>query len=239
MRARIFFLFVFAGLILLSCVPVEKIERHDFTSGYYKLKIPGNTPTHVYTKVDEDSLEVYNVIADGQNKTPDFNSLRRINISEIQSGNYFYKSCFVKNSVDVDLTTLILKYRPSLTSLPNQLNANINAAIYVGFRRDYYKAIPYKSPLNDEISFIRQIGFDGGIFAGIGSTFMSPSNTQNNITQEYDGMVFQKGVAGFITFDNMSVGVALGFDNLLDKNKSFWIYNQKPYIGLVIGISNF
>jgi hypothetical protein len=37
----------------------------------------------------------------------------------------------------------------------------------------------------------------------------------------------------------MSVGLAIGFDNLVDKNKSVWIYNQKPYIGLVIGIANF
>ena len=239
MKARILLLLIYVALILSSCVPVEKIERHDFTSGYYKLKTQGNEPARVYTKVEGDSLAVYPGIKEGKNESPDKSSLKKITIEEIQTGNYFYRSCFVKNSVDVDLTSVILKYRPPVAGVPNQLNSNVNAAIYVGFRRDYYQVIPYKSPLKDEISFIRQIGFDAGLFGGIGLTFMNATNTENNITQEYDGMIFQKGVAGFVTFDNMSVGITLGFDNLLDRNKIFWIYNQKPYIGLVIGISNF
>jgi hypothetical protein len=239
MKARNFVLLIYVALALNSCVPIEKFERHDFTSGYYKLKTQGNEPTRVYTKVEGDSLDVYPVIKEGKNESPDISSLKKVTVNKIQTGNYFYRSCFIKNSVDVDLTTVILKYRPAISGVPKQLNSNVNAAIYVGFRKDYYKAIPYRSPLKDEISFIRQIGFDAGFFGGIGLTFMSPTNTDNNITQEYDGMVFQKGVAGFVTFDNMSVGVTIGFDNLLDKNKTCWIYNQKPYIGLVIGISNF
>jgi hypothetical protein len=239
MKARKIFLVIYVVLLIAGCVPVEKIERHDFTSGYYKLKTQGSEPTRVYTKVDGDSLDVYTFIKEGKHEPPDISSLKKISIDKIQTGNFFYRSCFVRNSVDVDLTTVILKYRPAISGVPNQLNSNLNAAIYVGFRKDYFKVIPFKSPIKDEISFIRQIGFDAGFFGGIGLTFMNPTNTDNNITQEYDGMVFQKGVAGFITFDNMSVGVTIGFDNLLDKNKSFWIYNQKPYIGLVIGISNF
>jgi hypothetical protein len=239
MKAKNSLLLIFVTLLLSSCVPVEKFERHDFTSGYYELKTQGNEPTLVYTEVEGDSLDVYSVLKEGKNEFPDINSLKKIAIDKIQTGSYFYRSCFVKNSVDFDLTSVILKYRPPVAGVPNQLNSNVNAAIYVGFRKDYYKAVPYKSPLKEERSFIRQIGFDAGIFGGIGLTFMSPTNTENNITQEYDGMVFQKGVAGFVTFDNMSVGVTIGFDNLLDKNKTCWIYNQKPYIGLVIGISNF
>lgn len=236
--SKIPFLF---SLVLMSvgCVPVEKMARHDFTSGFYKLKTEGNESSRVYANVIEDSVVVYPLIKEGKNETPDINALKGISIKNIKSGSYLYKSCFVKNSIDVDLTTLVLKYRPPNSGVPGQLNYNLNAAIYFGFRRDFYKVVPYRSPLNDEISFIRQIGFDAGIFAGIGSSFLNPTNTDNKITQEYDGMIFQKGVAGFITFDNISVGLAVGFDNLLDKNKSVWVYNQKPYLGLVIGISNF
>jgi hypothetical protein len=226
-------------LISAACVPVEKMARHDFTSGYYKLKTEGNEPSRVYTDVINDSVIVYPVIKEGKNEKPDISALRGIGIKNVTTGTYFYKSCFIKNSIDVDLTTLVLKYRPPVSGVPGQLNYNLNAAIYMGFRRDFYKVVPYKSPLKDEISFIRQIGFDAGIFADIGSSFMNPTNTDNRITQEYDGLILQKGFAGFITFDNISVGLALGFDNLLDHNKTLWIYNQKPYLGLVIGISNF
>jgi len=61
----------------------------------------------------------------------------------------------------------------------------------------------------------------------------------NKTFQEYDGIVFQKGVSVFATYENMSVGIALGFDNLMDHNKGIWIYNNKPWIGIVIGIANF
>lgn len=239
MRFLRFFILGIAILMSCSCVPVEKIARHEFDSGFYNLKRPGNDPSKVYTTVVEDSITVYPVTTVGKNEVPDNTSFKGIRINNINEGNEFYKSSFINKSIDIDLTTVILKYRPPLGDVPNQLSSNINAAIYFGIRKDFYKLIPYKSPLGDETSYVRQIGFDAGIFAGLGITFMNPTVTLNAITQEYDGMVFQKGVAGFVTFDNMSIGVALGFDNLLDENKNSWIYNQKPYLGIVIGISNF
>jgi hypothetical protein len=237
-RGKILFLF-FVLLLSNSCVPVEKIARHDFDSGFYKLKTQSGNSSDVYINVVDDSITVYPLVIEGKNESPDINSFMGINTKNIRKDNYFYRSCFINKSVDVDLTTVILKYRPPQRGVPNQLSSNVNAAIYMGFRKDFYKIIPYTSPLNEESSFIRQIGFDAGIFTGLGITPLNPTVTHNAITQEYDGMVFQKGVAGFITFDNISVGIVFGIDNLLDKNRSSWIYNQKPYLGLIIGISNF
>jgi hypothetical protein len=37
----------------------------------------------------------------------------------------------------------------------------------------------------------------------------------------------------------MSVGLAVGFDNLVDKSRSLWIYNQKPYLGFIVSVLNF
>jgi hypothetical protein len=226
-------------LLSYSCVPVEKIARHDFDPGFYKLKTQTGNRSDVYVKVIDDSITVYPLIPDGKNKSPDKNSFSGININSIRKDNNFYRSSFISNSFDADLTTIILKYRPPQGGVPNQLSSNINAALYLGFRKDFYKVMPHISPLGEETSFIRHIGFDAGIFAGIGITALNPTVTRDAIIQEYDGMVFQKGVAGFISFGNMSVGITIGFDNLLDKNKTSWIYNQKPYWGLLIGISNF
>jgi hypothetical protein len=229
------------SLFLLSagCVPVEKMARHDFDSGFYKLNTVQAQPAHVYVKVIEDSLVIYPVTITGKKTIPDITSLIGTRINNVKPGNYLYKSCFINNSVDVDLTTVLLKYRPPSRGVPNQLSYNVNAALYIGLRRDFYKLVPYKSPLHEETSYIRQIGFDAGFFAGIGITPINPSVTLSKEMLEYDGIVFQKGLAGFMTFDNISVGVAIGFDNLLDRNKKAWIYNQKPYLGLLIGISNF
>jgi hypothetical protein len=225
--------------ISFSCKPFDKIARHDFNSGYYRLKTEDKKATDVYTGFTGDTIKVYSLTDNGNSKIPEKLPFAVSSLDNIIPGNYFYKSCFSRNSVDVDLTTVILKYRPPAKGVPNQLSANLNGAIYVGFRKNFYRLIPSVTPLNEESSYLKQVSFDAGLFGGLGITPINPTVTANNITQEYDGMVFQKGVATFLTVDNISIGIALGFDNLLDKNKSVWIYNQKPYIGLLIGISNF
>jgi hypothetical protein len=239
MRYRILSLLVLPFILSNGCVTVNKITKHDFGSGFYTLKREGAGPVRVYTNVIEDSIFVYPIIPEGKKETPDISSCRATKINNIKTGDYFYKSCFVKNSVDVDLSTVLLKLRPSSKNVPNQLSYNVNAAMYCGLKKNFYKLVPYRSPLNIETSSVRQFGFDAGLFAGIGITPINPSVTEGNEILEYDGIVFQKGIAGFVTIDRMSVGLTIGFDNLLDHNKKIWVYNNKPYIGLMIGILNF
>lgn len=230
------------GIIILltsGCATVKTISRHDFDSGFYILKKDGEEPRRIYADVTEDSLSVYPVIIEEGKETPDVSTHIETKISEVKQGSYFYKNSFSNKSIDVDLSTVLMKLRPPQKDVPTQLSYNINAALYMGLRRDFYKLIPYKSPLKKETSFVRQFGFDVGLFAGIGITPMNPWVTEGKVSIEYDGIVFQKGIAGFITIDRMSVGLSLGFDNLLDSNKNNWVYHQKPYIGLMIGILNF
>jgi hypothetical protein len=230
------------GLIIIfasGCATVKTVTRHDFDSGFYTQKKEGEDPHKIYADVMEDSLAVYPLIIEEGKETPDISSHIGTKISEIKPGNSFYKNSFSNKSIDIDLSTVLMKLRPHQKDVPTQLSYNINAALYIGLRRDFYKLIPYKSALKKETSFVRQLGFDFGLFAGIGMTAMNPWVTEGKVPIEYDGIVFQKGIAGFITIDRMSVGLSLGFDNLLDSNKKSWVYNQKPYIGLMIGILNF
>ncbi len=239
---RIFFrifLYSILALISFSCVSVDKIARHDFGSGYYMLTTEDKNHTDIYASYTGDSITVYPLLKNKENRTPDTSSFTGSSLKDITTGNLLYKSCFTNTTIDIDLTTVIMKFRPGRQGVPNQLNANLNAAIYTGYRKNFYKLIPEKTPLREVGSHIRQISIDGGFFAGIGITPVNPTVTSDRITQEYDGIVFQKGIASFLTLDNISVGLSIGFDNLLDENKSVWIYNQKPYIGLMIGIANF
>jgi hypothetical protein len=118
------------------------------------------------------------------------------------------------------------------------MNSNFNAALYIGGRKDFFSFKQHKEVLRS-IPYIRQTGFDAGLFAGFGITFMSPTNTEGRTGQEYDGIVFQKGAAVFFTFDRISVGLACGFDNLIGADSKIWIYNNKPWFGLALGIANF
>lgn len=66
---------------------------------------------------------------------------------------------------------------------------------------------------------------------------MTPTNTFNKISQEYDGVVWNKGLAGILAINNFTVGLSLGIDNLLDKNKKVWIYESKPWVGIAFGLN--
>jgi hypothetical protein len=234
-------LLVFSLILYLSvsCVSLGKLTRHDFDSGFYNLKRQESEPARVYTEVIDDSIIVYPVQSEGKKVFPNTSISTGTRISRIKSDNYFYKSCFVNNSVDIDVTSVLFKLRNSMDDVPTQFSADLNIAIYAGLRKDFYRVITPVSSYHEEKSSIRQIGFDLGIFAGIGSSTVNPTVTNNAESLTYDALVFQKGFAGFISFNKMSVGLAVGFDNLVDKSRSSWIYNQKPYLGFIVSVLNF
>ncbi len=57
------------------------------------------------------------------------------------------------------------------------------------------------------------------------------------IQLEYDGFIFMNGVAGIVAVNRLTFGLGIGLDILLDKNKSYWIYQHKPWIGLTVGLN--
>jgi|WetSurMetagenome_2_1015567.scaffolds.fasta_scaffold00018_21 hypothetical protein len=224
---------------LSGCVPFDQIYSHSFDSGYYRLKTTEAAPEKVYLNLSEDTLTVYR--ADKNNKSSLTGTIPvcESKVSSIHPGNLLYNSTFVRTSADIDLSTVLLKYRPASANVQPQLNANVNGVLYAGFRKDYFRIKTHFSPLSRESVFIRHAGIDFGLFAGLGITPVNPTVTDDKTLQEYDGIVFQKGVSLFITLEDMSVGFALGFDNLLDQNSKIWIYNQKPWIGIILGVANF
>ncbi len=66
---------------------------------------------------------------------------------------------------------------------------------------------------------------------------MSPHVTIERISQEYDGLIWSKGLAAIVGLNNVTAGVVLGWDHLLDRNRSLWIYQGKPWIGLAFGLN--
>ena len=110
-------------------------------------------------------------------------------------------------------------------------------ALYVGWRYDYYHITSKRDPLGRSYHKISNRGYDFGFFAGPGTTLISPFTTQNKKTDEYSGMIIQTGIAGFIESNVASFGLAIGYDYLLNPDRKIWIYNNKPWIGFVVGIA--
>lgn len=230
---------IFISVIAAGCAPLDEIYSHEFSSGYYKLKSPDKNSGKLYLNMNEDSISVYPLSHDVKSGGFDISLAKSYQISSVGPGSNIHNSTFIRTSVDIDLSTVLLKYRPGAADVPSQLNTNVNGVIYTGFRKDYFKIKSNLSKINEINTFIRHSGFDFGFFAGIGITPVNPTVTENKTPQEYDGIVFQKGFSVFTTYENMSVGLAVGFDNLLDNNNSIWIYNNKPWFGIMLGIANF
>ncbi len=212
--------------LLVSCATVQNNAKYELSNGTYKLKIEGKKHKS-YIENKEDTILVYNLNSKISNSLP-LNSANEIPA----------KQHLIKSSLDVDILTAVFKIRPKIeNTLPTQLNTNFNGNLYFGHRTDIYQIQYKKNSLNNFEREINHFGFSGGVFIGLGNTAMNPSTTKNGITTEYDGLIIQKGVAGIIAVNKFTLGLSIGFDNLLDQNKTLWIYENKPWYGLILGLN--
>ncbi|WP_026464424.1 hypothetical protein [Adhaeribacter aquaticus] len=224
--AKILCIFISILVFFCSCTRIQNPSKYELAEGRYKLKMEGKL-YNVYLQNLEDSLILYKLPGKIYTYIPK------------EAANYYgVKQQLTKSSLDVDVLTALFKIRPPVKDvLPIQFNTNFNGNVYVGRRKDVYH-INYKK--NDLGVFGRQInhfGFSAGGFIGMGNTAMNASTTANGIAADYDGLIVQKGIAGILAINKLTAGVSLGFDNLLDPNKRYWIYQNKPWFGLVLGLN--
>ncbi len=218
------------GLLLLigmlqGCASLQSPSKYNLATGYYNFK-EGKDKVQVFLDAVEDTL-VLTKIADETSviKLPLYTNegdLKPIRLS--------------KPTLDIDIISALFKLRPRHVSLPPQLNATFNGNIYVGYRKDMYTT-QYVKEFKRYRREINHFGFSVGLFGGIGATPVNPSVTQNAIATEYDGIILQKGAAAILAINKITIGLGLGFDTLLDRNAQFWIYQERPWLGLMLGLN--
>lgn len=227
--------YLFLLLFISSCNIISKSPKIGFQEGFYTQETD-NIEEEVYVQIDEDTLCIYS--------TTTQNGERVIDISkdcltyENERDSAFKKiTSFSKNTFDIDFLTIPLKYRPSQKGVPAQLNTNLSGALYFGVRTDRYSVSYTANPLNRSDRSINHYGFSFGALTGFGATAMTPTTTNDHISIEYDGIVWIKGLAGIIAVNRFTLGFSAGFDNLLDSNKKYWVYENKPWFGLAFGLN--
>lgn len=224
---------VFLGTILLvltSCSTLEKSSQHGFHSNYYT-QTSGKNKEKVYLDITEDNVTVFPIVEGALGKPTTTLSLQPVDsLSQIPLQ-------FSKASLDIDITSILLKFRPATKELPAQLSTDLNVALYAGWRHDVYRLVGKKDPTGKKQNKVISRGYDFGILAGTGSTWIGASTTKTNTTQEYNGMILEFGLAGFLETTFASFGLATGLDYLLSSDRDVWIYNKKPWVGFVVGIA--
>jgi hypothetical protein len=217
MRLLVYISFIF---LLGSCGVIRNTSKFGLKDGLYQ-----TNQRKVVIETQNDTLLVFS-----ENGKKEHSLLA---ISSVPQRNFTLE----KSTFDIDVLAIPAKYRISLSGMPAQLNSEINAALYFGKRNDYFQVNFEKSPTNRFKRKIDHYGFSIGGFVGLGNSVINSDVSQGLILYEYQGITFSKGVAGIIAFNNFTLGMAYGFDNLLDNNSSQWIYNQKPWVGLALGLN--
>jgi hypothetical protein len=144
---------------------------------------------------------------------------------------------FRRTEVDVDVFTQPFKIRPAQAGIPVQLNSNFNAAMYIGRRIDLYKYQWKPVTQHFDVRELRSRGLGYGFFAGLGSSSINDFVTRAPIGIEYEGLVLDVGLATIYDARIFNIGLAIGLDYLVDKNRHQWIYQQKPWFGVLFGLN--
>ncbi len=136
---------------------------------------------------------------------------------------------------DLDVFTIPFKARPSRGPVPVQLNTNFNAALYLGRRLDFYHVNSWLLAGHQQ-PHIRTLGLGYGVFAGLGSTAITADVTQQRNTADYEGFVVHAGAAAIYDARIFNLGLAVGADQLLGPDGRYWLYQRKPWFGVLFGL---
>lgn len=233
--AKLFLTLLVIVILFSGCNILQKSAKQELTDGFY-MKITEHKKEKVYVDVIEDSVLVYPATTYNNKAAIDTVRSFKLQTSEYESKEDL-EFTLSQNSFDIDFLVVPAKFRFPTKNVPTQLNSELNGSVFLGYRTDRYYIKRKPNSLNIQEQRITHLGYSMGLFTGIGNTFMSPTTTNDRLLQEYDGLVWSKGLAVIIGLNNFSVGIAFGFDNLLDQNSSIWIYENKPWLGIALGLN--
>jgi len=225
---------IIAMFCLSSCETLKQSSKYQFNEGFYKVS-DGKKKTKVYVLTGSDTIKEYSKESLAQ---PKIDTTKIISIAfPAQKPNQFTDRSFRQATFDADVLTVLFKYRPPAKGFPPQFNATFNGALFLGYRTDVYKLSYQATPLHIYKRRITHYGYSVGFFTGLGTARIDEYDTNNALAIEYDGLVNLSGLALILAADKLTAGITFGFDHLLDKNKTIWVNNGRPWLGLSLGLN--
>ncbi|MET4107418.1 hypothetical protein [Hymenobacter sp. UYP22] len=83
---------------------------------------------------------------------------------------------------------------------------------------------------------MRTTGLGYGLFTGLGSSVITPDFTRQHATTDYEGFVLHVGAATIYDAHIFNLGLAVGADHLLGPDGRHWIYQHRPWFGVLFGL---
>ncbi len=228
-------LFMCILILLVGCEVLNNSSKYNFTDGYYQCKLNTKKPVKYYVVATSDSIKVYP--ARSGSKKIDTISTITIFFPPIQKSGSFKPASFRTKTFDLDVFTILFKYRRRVGEFPSQLNTGFNGALFTGYRTDVYNLSYKENPLHVAKRTVSHYGYSVGGFAGLGTARIDEYVTLNRINYQYDGAVITSGLAVEFGINKINFGLNYGFDFLTDRNKNVWINNGKPWFGISLGLN--
>ena len=207
-------------LLIYGCSPTRNSHKYELADGRYLFLQPGEKHQTVYAYVNTDSVSLFIDEKGSQAVTP----------------KPLKDQFFIKNTFDIDVIAIPFKFRPASVNLPRQLTTDFNGNIFLGYRVDRFRLIHKKTPIGIK-RFYKHRGLSVGAFGGLGTAAITPWTTNNQMSDEYTGFVLSRGLAIMVGIENLTVGAGVGWDHLTDRDKHIWIYQNKPWFGLTVGLN--
>lgn len=212
-------IFCVACVLLGGCGALRNSPKYQLSDDTYQYKQVGGRYEKAHVFLHEDSIRILGYKD---------NMVRNFDMSA--------KQLFVKRSFDVDVMTVGFKHRPASENLPRQLTTDFNGNVFLGYRIDRFNVAYKRTPFGLKAKYGHR-GFTAGFFGGIGSTAVTPWTTNNQISDEYNGFTLSRGMALMAGVNTLTVGFGVGWDYLTDRDKSIWVYQNKPWYGLTVGLN--
>lgn len=232
----------FAGMVLAvglfpSCGAIRKGLSHGLTDGHYRTKAADGARQWVYLDVEPDSLTAYSVTRAETGDLIDTTEGKVYRSGPVLMDGNCGPKRFVKHGIDLDLMYAMLKYRPARSGVPPQFDTGLNGSIYLGYKTERFTLDCVRDPLGRQERVLRMADLDMGAFLGLASTTMNASVTDPSIEIEYTGVALTSGVGIFTRVGNLGFGITCGTDHLLDGYGRQWIYQDRLWLGLSIGVN--
>ncbi|MFD2037417.1 hypothetical protein ACFSKL_21650 [Belliella marina] len=227
---------ILLSVFLNSCIASKETVKFEIEDGFYNSRVFGQKEK-VYLDNEVDSIYIFPIVRKGVFFEMDTLENKALIYPQKLSDKKYPDSHFTARGFDVDVITIPFKYRFPVGNQPQQLSTNLNASVYAGYRTDYYSLKYRRNKFGQLERGTKHYGLSFGAFSGFGSSPITPWFTNDQITEEYDGLVWSNGIAVSIGIDYLNLGIALGWDRLLDQNSNLWVYQRKPWLGLIIGIN--
>ncbi len=225
-----------AGLVILAgCGTIKESSKYQFNEGFYRSNLFHKKKQLAYVEPQDDSIKVY--YTKDKQRNIDTNYSIKLAFPGKSKPLKFESYTFTRSTFDIDVLSVLFKYRPAVKDFPNQFNTPLNGALYLGYRNDIYRLSYKKTPLQVFKRTITHYAYSLGIFSGIGTARIDEYVTLNAINMEYDGAVNLFGIAAILGVDKLTFGLTAGEDNLLDGNKKYWVNQLKPWFGISIGLN--